>query len=143
MILEEENAHESICKYDRKHWQPLLDLIPEIESTPKFAEVAGLEKDDKGYVQMPYYVLSSVTKKFLEVAYELGIVISFDWGSWDEGMEMVKNRNYNYDSIDIYSKCKIITTLIRADRFCEGTLAGAFSSGLILKLLKSIDRQLG
>ncbi len=70
------------------------------------------------------------------------IIISFDWGSWDEGRKIIADVNFNFDTIDIPEKCKLITAIVRNDRFCEGTLIAAFESGFMLKLLKSIKKQL-
>lgn len=142
MQLTEDNYLETISSYDRKHWQPLLDLIPEIEATDKFEEIAGGEKDDKGVIQMPYYIESPIVEKFRETVVELGIIISFNWSKWDEGRKITSNSEFDFDSIDIPTKCKLITAIVRNDRFCEGVLFAAFESGLILKILQSIDRQL-
>ena len=71
------------------------------------------------------------------------ILISFDWGSWDLPVKIEKDENFDFDIIDIPTKCKVITTIVRADRFCEGHLVYTFESGLILKILKSIKKQLG
>ncbi len=56
---------------------------------------------------------------------------------------MANDKNFDFDSVDIPTKCKLITAIVRNDRFCEGALVSAFESGLILKILKSIKRQLG
>lgn len=37
---------------------------------------------------------------------------------------------------------KVITAILRNDRFCDGVLASHFDSGLILKVLKAIQRQI-
>ncbi len=142
MQLTEDNYLETINSYDRKYWQRLLDLIPEIEATDKFGEPAGGEKNDKGVFQIPHYIESSIVEKFRESVLELGILISFDWSKWDEGRKIASNNEFNFDSIDIPTKCKLITAFVRNDRFCEGALVAAFESGLILKILQSINRQL-
>ncbi len=142
MMLTELNYIEAINSFDRKYWQPLLELIPEIEATSKFGEDAGGEKDEKGMIQMPYLIESEIVNKFREVIDAMGIIISFNWPAWDEGREIAGNKRFDFDSIDIPTKCKLITAIIRNDRFCEGALVSAFSSGLIVKILKSIERQL-
>ena len=142
MILNEENYIGIINSYDRKYWKSLLDLIPEIEATKKFGEMAGGEKDDGEIIQMPYYIESPVERRFQKSVGELGILISFDWPKWDDGRKIARNVEFDFDSIDIPTKCKLITAIIRNDRFCEGALIAAFDSGLILKILKSINKQL-
>ncbi len=142
MQLTEDNYLETIDSYDRQYWQPLLDLIPEIELTDKFGEIAGGNKNEKGGFQIPYYIEAPIVKKFRESVIELGIIVSFDWSQWDDGRKIANNKEFDFDSIDIPTKCKLITAIVRNDRFCEGALVATFESGLILKVLQSIDRQL-
>ena len=97
----------------------------------------------------PYLVMVIVNYSFSSIStssislFELQIIINFDWGSWEEGRKMAYDENFNFDTIDIPTKCKLITAVVRNDRFCEGALVESFESGLILKLLKSIEKQLG
>jgi hypothetical protein len=113
----------------RQDWQPLFDLIPEIESTTKFSESFGM-----------YSAPAPIVDQFLEIVYSIPIIVDFDWPSWDEGREMGRDPGFDFDSVDLLSKCKLITAVVRNDRFCEGALASAFESGLILKVLKSIQK---
>ncbi len=69
-------------------------------------------------------------------------MINFDWGEWEEGKEIISNKNFDYNTLDITTKCKIITTIVRADRFREGFLVKCFEEGVILKVLKSIEKNL-
>jgi hypothetical protein len=91
---------------------------------------------------MPWYTPALLVKRFLEAVYAIPIIISFDWGSWDEGRRMVGDDEFNYDSVDLLTKCRLITAIVRNDRFCEGVLVSAFESGLMLKILRSLERSL-
>ncbi len=55
---------------------------------------------------------------------------------------MVGDDEFNYDSVDLLTKCRMITAIVRNDRFCEGVLVSAFESGLMLKILRSLERSL-
>ena len=70
------------------------------------------------------------------------IIISFDWGAWEEGRELTSNDEFDFDTLDIPEKCKLITAIVRNDRFCDGALVSAFESGLISRILKSIEKQI-
>ena|SRR5271157_1007453 len=143
MSLAEENYLGKINSYSKEDWKPLLDLIPGIEKTEKFGVMRGGEKDKDGNIQMPFWDYDEIIELFLHIVYNIPITISFDWCSWDEGRKMAKNKNFNYDTIDIPTKCKLITAIVRNDRFCDGALLSEFKSGLILKILKSIEKQVG
>lgn len=142
MKLDENNYIETISSYSEEDWQPLLHLIPEIEATEEFGEVTGGDEIEKGVFTFPHISESAVVFKFHEIVYGMPIMISFDWTSWDGGRIIVDDDSFDYNSIDIPTKCKIITAIVRNDRFCEGALVEAFESGLILKILKSINNQL-
>lgn len=142
MMLTEENHKEIINSYAKEDWKPLLDLIPDIEKTSSFGELNGGQKDEKGFTQIPFWVASPIVHQFNQIVYEIPVIINFNWGKWNEGRKIVNNDDFNYNSIDIPTKCKIITAIVRSDRFCDGEIVHAFNSGLILKILKSIEEQL-
>jgi hypothetical protein len=142
MLLNEDNYIEIINSYDRGHWQPLLDLIPVIESTEIFEDIPDNDKVDSEIFQMPSLIRSSLAMKFSSLVYKLGIIISFDWPHWDEGRAIANKEDFDFDLIDIPTKCKLITAVVRNDRFCDGALIGAFETGFILKILQSIKKQL-
>ena len=145
-ILKSGNYADRINSYSRHHWAPLLDLIPQIEQADKFEYDPDPEFEAKlarGIIDLSYSNETELVARFRELVYDLSIMVDFDWSSWDEGRAMARNENFDYDMVDIPTKCKLITAIVRNDRFCDGALAAAFTSGLILKILNSIKRQLG
>jgi hypothetical protein len=91
---------------------------------------------------MPYYRASSVVNKFSSLIHQLGVLVSFDWIKWEYRDVIYSHKEFDFDSIDIPNKCKLITAIVRSDRFSDGELVSVFESGLILKILQSIDKQL-
>ena len=142
MLLNEENYQERILGYSRRDWNSLLKLIPLIEETKKFGESRGGNELAKDLFELPYLDPAEIVSEFMRVVYEMPIIISFDWGSWDEGRNIASDMNFDFDTIDIPTKCKLITAIVRNDRFCEGALVNAFEKGLMLKILKSIEKQM-
>ena len=86
---------------------------------------------------------AEVVESFRELAYAMPIILNFRWMDWEEGTKIYQDDSFDMDSIDIPTKCKLITAIIRQDRFCAGALASAFESGLVLRLLKSIQKEVG
>ncbi len=140
-MLTEDNYIERIHAYSKLDWEPLLALIPEIEKTEIFGEEVGPEQVEPGVFTFPYWEEGDVVSKFFEIVYSMPIIIKFEWSSWDEGRRIANDLNFDYDTIDIPTKCKLITAIVRNDRFCEGALVSAFESGFILKILKAIKKQ--
>ncbi|MBN2730092.1 MAG: hypothetical protein JXR53_12780 [Bacteroidales bacterium] len=137
--LTEQNHIEILKSYSPEKWQPLFDLIPEIKSTEVFGTWEGGGTDEDGVIHIPYCVEKSIVSKFRDLVYEIPIMIDFSWAKWDEGRKMVSDKDFDYNTVDIPTKCKIITAIIRNDRFCDGRLVYAFEEGLILRVLKSIE----
>ncbi len=142
MSLQHDNYKEVILAYTKSDWQPLLDLIPKIEETRKFYEVGGGEEVEKNVFEFPYYISAPVINEFLKVVYQIPIIVDFAWMDWSEGKLMVRDKNFDYDTVDIPTKCQLITAYVRSDRFSDGTLALSFERGVMLRILKSIQKQL-
>jgi hypothetical protein len=74
---------------------------------------------------------------------KINSVIKSDWQPLLDLIPKIENtENFDLDSIDTPAKCKLIMAIVRNDRFHEGALVSAFESGLIMKILKSIERQI-
>ena len=138
--MNEKDCEDRIEALTRQDWSPLLALIPKIENTSKFGEWSSGMADEEGVIHLPYCVPEPIVSQFLEIVYAIPIIISFDWGSWEEGRKMANDDNFNFDCTNLLAKCKLLTAIVRNDRFCEGALVSAFESGLILKILKSIEK---
>ena len=141
MRLTEENYREKIQSYTAFDWKPLLELIPQIEETVDFGIWDEVKVED-GVMILPHINPAEIVNRLNTIVYDIPIIIDFKWSSWDEGRKMLQKENFDYDSIDIPTKCKLISAIVRNDRFCEGALVDAFESGQILKILKSIERQI-
>ncbi len=142
-VLKPENYIERINSYSERDWKPLIDLIPEIEKVDKFGDdTEAMKLLEKGIIDMNPYVEHEIVEKFRQVCIDIPIMIDFNWSAWDEGREMVSDENFDYDSIDIPTKCQIISAIVRNDHFRSGRLIEAFETGMMLKVLKSIRKQL-
>jgi hypothetical protein len=140
--LTEENYKEQIISMSPEDWKPLMDLIPVIEKTETFTSPGTVSITVNGILEFAPPIQVPVVCTFLEVAYQIPIIIDFDWGSWDERRNIAGDPDFDYDTVDIPTKCKLITAFVRNDRFCDGVLASCFQNGIIMKILKSIRNQL-
>ena len=118
MMIDEKDCIVKINALTLQDWQPLLVLIPEIENTSKFGDWTGGNKDKEGVIQFPYSVPAPIVSQFLEIVYYIPVIIRFDWGSWDVGRQIASDESFDFDSIDLVTKCKLITAIVRNERFC-------------------------
>lgn len=90
-----------------------------------------------GQLLMPYYDFSSEASAFIDTCYQAGWVLEgFDWTTWINTPEAIKLRD-NPDAMASATPdqiAKLLTALVRQERFSDGTLASAFKSGLLLAI---------
>ncbi len=77
---------------------------------------------------------------FTAYAYEDGWMIpGFDWPNWDEGREIAGNPA-EIGKVDLLTIRKLITALVRNERFCESALQSAYKEGVIEAILRRIEQ---
>ena len=77
--------------------------------------------------------------EFVRLAYaDKWILTGFDWGSWSEGREIAGDPE-RIGQCDMETVRKLITAIVRNDRFCEGALASAWRGGTIKAILERIQ----
>lgn len=85
-------------------------------------------------IQMPYWQSSSLADEFIDMAYDAGWVAEdFDWPRWmdsNEAKAFLENPN-KIASANVEQLQKLLTVIIRSDRYCEGTVQQAFDQGLL------------
>ena len=114
-------------------WKKLFDFIPLIRERKSFGEMEGLNKNPDRTRQFPYVIPEKVVDDFVDLMYELDLMVDFDRERREEERAVIATGNFHDQ--DAVTLIKILTTLIRNDRFNEGTLVEAFENGTIVKIL--------
>ena len=123
---------------DRERLRALAAFLPRIE-TPHFSPGTwkGGERQEDGAIQMPWFCSSDVVEEFVKAAYDLGWVRDFDWPEWIRTEEAILLR----DDPEVLATAtadqlaKLLTVIIRQDRFVEGSLGEAFECGFVGSIL--------
>lgn len=88
---------------------------------------------------MPFFVQSPTATEFVQACYDNGWVLEgFDWPSWKETPEFAELDDKPAALVAATPEqiARLLTVLIRQDRFAEGSLAQHYDSGLLLGILK-------
>jgi hypothetical protein len=113
----------------------LARWLPEIERGElDFGRWEGGDRLPNGSIQMPYY---SFSERALALIGDMPIEV-FDWGSWmqtDEARALLADHERIAEATP-EQLVKLCTALRRGDRFGEGTLAWAFESGLLVRIVR-------
>ncbi len=82
----------------------------------------------------------SALEPFTQLAHADGWMLSeFDWASWDEGRAIVADLA-RIGETDLLTIRKLITALVRNERFCDGALQAAYEKGVIEAILERIKQ---
>jgi hypothetical protein len=85
---------------------------------------------------MPYAAAKPLVYEFTKTWDEKGLIIPFDWSEWQEGRDWYASADESkYDALDAETALKLLTAVIRNDRFNEGALMRAFESGDFPKII--------
>ena len=92
-----------------------------------------------GVLSMPYYIFGPTAEAWRAAVGAGGwVIVGFDWGTWlqtDEGRAL-RDRPEALASAGPEQLGKLLTAIIRSDRFVEGSIAGAFESGLLARIAR-------
>lgn len=115
VTLEDVKSH--LGKISETDWNKLFSFIPLFENSTEIENVKISE--------------------FLDVLYKMEIIVDFDWPDWEEGKLILNSGNFNGE-FDAITLVKLITTIVRSDRFNEGLLEIMCKNGFVVHILKSL-----
>ena len=125
-----------------KDWETLFILLPEIEMTSDFGQLKGGESLNDGSVSMPFWSSSEIARKTFAAIRNLDLCPVFDWSNWPEGKAILDDQAFDYDQIDTIVLCKLLTLIIRQDRFNDGYLVSCFEKGIMTKIIRSLKENI-
>jgi hypothetical protein len=116
----------------------LYELVRAIYIENDFGKIRETQKRTKAYLEFPHWEYTEKIADFNRMVYDMDIVIGFDWLEWKEGQAMLKNPSQEYAQLDGITLCKLITLIVRAERFYEGYLKNCFENGSVLKIVTAL-----
>jgi Family of unknown function (DUF6508) len=136
MNLENLPAH--LDNMDPVVWTRLYELVRAIYIENEFGKIQETQKRTKAYLEFPHWEYTEKIADFNRMVYAMDIVIGFDWLEWKEGQAMLKDPDQEYAQLDGITLCKLITLVVRAERFYEGYLNNCFENGSVLKIVTAL-----
>jgi hypothetical protein len=118
----------------------LARYLPALEK-PDFhaGAFAPAQKTGSGALIMPYVVYSDTVEDLIKAAYDHGCVLTgFRWPEWAHAAEA---QALCHDPSELARATpeqllRLLTAIIRQDRFCEGVLLHAFEMRLMLGIVR-------
>ncbi len=133
----------------RQRLRRLSSYLPHFEADGfQFGRWTSSDASRPGEFVMPTFEFSAVASEFIHAAYDAQWVQkNFDWSKWMAEPEATSLR----DDPAVLARAtpdqiaRLLTVLIRQERFCEGSLASAHKSGLpggILRRAAALESEL-
>ena len=114
----------------------LAGFIPDLENAEfDIGHWSGGERLGDGSISMPYYEYSDQAHAIIAA---LPVIVGFDWNAWmatPRAQELVADHD-RVASASVEELVRLTTAIVRSDRFNEGSVAGAFESGLLLAVAR-------
>lgn len=109
-----------------------------------FAETISGHIDD-GMIVLGGSSLGEEASRFSQTLYDYGWVRVFDWSGWRAGAagEALMHDPAAMETASRDDLVRVLTTCVRADRFCDGYLAGACRAGLLTRVVVRAEALLG
>ena len=123
----DDTIDEEFLRISKDDWLELIAFIPEIEKADYSSVKTGWDYPE-------------IVGRFHEFVYDKNMVLLFDWPKWVEARELLDDKNADYSELDLKTLTKLITVIVRNNRFSTGFLGGCFEDGIILKILYRIQR---
>ena len=130
-------------RYDAETLRKLAAFLPRFEAPDfEFGRWTTPVSPEEGVMFLPGFNLSPVAADFVAACYATGWVQwpHFEWARWKDSTEA---RQLYFDPAALEAATpeqmsRLLTVLIRQDRFVENALGAAFDSGVLLRVLRRI-----
>ena len=126
-----------------KRWEDLWGALDALVLEPEKGRWAGgeavetivVDGVEKPVIQMPYVIYSGAVFDVIAKVGGLGASEPFDWQAWD-GLNRYPNGR-GLEEAPVAESVRMVTAIVRADRFGEGTLLASLEDGTFMA---AVDR---
>lgn len=140
MTVPEADAADVFARFSGDDWSPLFRWLDAFENYARITDPqASLIPGESGY--RLYRIQPSQVSDFSKIVYSMPIIISFDWGHWQEGQALYGASETILESHDCVTLCKLITAICRNDRLNEGALQRSLESGVMIRILHALKKR--
>ena len=118
-------------------WAVLWAAVDSVTAEESHARWAGgdvidaviVDGVERPVIRMPYPVYSASVERLIELIGELSLVVPFNWPDWD-GAERYRD-GVGLAGAPVADAVRMITSIVRSERFCDGAIEGAWLNGTL------------
>lgn len=118
----------------------LSDLNARVQAhTDEWGRRHENERTESGTLVFPWVEQSELIQEFVKFMYDNNLIVKFSWPEWQAGRDWYSHQDeMKYDGLDVETALKLLTAVIRNDRFNEGALVQAFEDGSFPKIIQKL-----
>ena len=127
-------------------WSELWSAVDALRADPDKGRWAGgeavrtivIDGVEKPVIQMPYVIYGDAALDVIAKVGGLGASEPFDWQAWD-GLNRYR-AGRGLDHAPVAEAIRMLTAIVRADRFFEGTLLASLENGAFMAAIDRLRR---
>ena len=117
----------------------VLEFLPLFESPEfVFAKLDAGKKGEDGAITMPYWVMSDEANRFHDMLYDRGFIRPFNWVAWRHEAKRLVDDPATLAQANLETICRLLTTHVRQERFCEGYLQAMYNRGHLTAIFRRL-----
>lgn len=115
----------------------LVAMLPDLEADGAiFGEMASVEPDGD-VISMPWFEFNAIGDRFHSLGHTVGAGLSMDaWEAWQSKEEAFLAEHSLIASASMDDLRRLVVTIVRAERFCDGAMQTALETGLVVAVLQ-------
>ncbi|MGY1684966.1 DUF6508 domain-containing protein [Geodermatophilus sp. SYSU D00867] len=91
------------------------------------AEWRGGQQGADGAIHFPFPVYHPAVDRLVSALYQVHAVVPFDWMHWDGARRYPRAEDVS--NAPVADAVRLVTAIVRGERFCDGTIAAALEDG--------------
>lgn len=133
-------ALEAFSNMSAQHVARLVDINRRMQAHQRpWGEVVPSKKTEGGAMTWPYMKKHPLVDEFLEFFNDAKLPVTFDWMAWDEGRDwFALDDEAKYNKLDAATGLRLISAIIRNERFSEGAIVAGFETGQLPKIINRL-----
>lgn len=128
-------------------WVALWDAVDALAEETTFLRWAGgdvvgatvIDGEERTVRQASYPVYAEPVTRVGELLSALGLFVPFDWPGWD-GVRRYRDDPGAVAEAPVVDAVRLLTAIHRSERFSDGSIGGALSSGVMQAALARLRR---
>jgi hypothetical protein len=116
----------------------LWKTVDELTDESDHPTWAGGKQDGTSVLHMPYVTYGDAVNQVVGGLHDLDLIVPFNWPEWDGRARSPAGRGLA--DAPVADAVRMITEIVRADRFSEGSIAATLEDGTLPAALNRLRR---